>query len=370
MSLVDDWRALLASEGSLPELEFERREEELRQASWEALRRGGSERVTLIQAFRDTDDEDLRWCLEGVILPPCVRAAVEPDEYRSHPEVRFDANQMPIKVALGLPVAADLADMPGFKASPLAWTTSWFGGSPATPDGGSWRRPVRSDGTQLIHVVQVDLAQESTNQDSALFGSTGLPDDGMIQFFHDGETDGWEPDADATAWHVRWIPATDPENLSVIVADSIGHRLPLRPINAQTTATVPAFLDRGTEDERERYQRAADWLEHAPLMQNAMAGEKSEPLTPWDQNYEAPQSVSRMGGFGYAERSAEVERLLSKVLPLVAGDAHVTLFDINPLSIGEPHRFHGGRHVEVWARQSDVRARRFEKVWAIIRTDA
>jgi hypothetical protein len=68
---------------------------------------------------------------------------------------------------------------------------------------------------------------------------------------------------------------------------------------------------------------------------------------------------------GSAPQSAPTER---------SDDAHFLLLDIKPLAITGSDElidwFHGGRHLEVWTRTSDLDTRSFANIWCVIRTDA
>ncbi|MFC5730986.1 MULTISPECIES: DUF1963 domain-containing protein [Nocardioides] len=376
MDLVARWAELLRAEATLPEHETEVIEAALVSDTLTALAAGGAEREAILIAFRESEgtDEALRHALGTVLFPPFPRAVLHPDEYRSHPEVAFDADRMPVGVALGLPVAEDLVET---GSDPLDFARSWFCGRPAVPgDVSGWEWPTRSDGAPLTHVVQVDLASEVLNQGEDHFALTGLPGDGVIQLFHDLETFGWDTTDDTTAWHVAWHPIPAGEEVDLEVAEGGPlDAVPAFPINPQLLATVPSPLDLtdASDEEWTRFERARQWLEQSAYEMNLMADDHRGRLTPWDDDYEPLPPISRMGGFGHAETNKELLDVLDQQLPLTGDDDHVLLFDVNPLAITETDAlinwFHGRRHLEVWMRRSDLDSRRFDHVWCVIRTD-
>lgn len=378
MDLVTRWKQLVRAEGVLSEDELEVQQGLLTQVTLEALRAGGEEREALISAFAAAAhlDPDLHDALGSVILPPAHRAARHPEEYREHPEVRFDAERMPLRAALGLPVA-DLSHDMAAKAEDFR---SWFGGRPALVPGeaAGWQWPCRADGRPLTHVVQVDLAHEALNQGEDLYPRTGLPDDGIVCLFHALETFGWDSTDDSTAWRVLWQPqdARDEAGEVEPVSPAAPNAAPPFPINPQVVATAPTPLDLedAGDEEWERYDRAVEWLEQFAHEANAMGTSEADRLTPWQEDYEPVAPLSRMGGFGHADTHAELTDVLHEKLPLAEeGDGYYLLFDVNPLAITDTSVlttwFHGGRHLEVWLRRSDLVARNFTNVWCVIRTD-
>lgn len=378
MDLVTRWRELVRAEALLPEHELEEIEARLDDDTMAALAAGGPARELLIATVRaEHPDSPVRERLLGVLTPPASRAAEHPDEFRSHPEVGVDPGRMPIRMALGLPVADALLTSPDLAES----TRSWFGGRPAVPADAvaRWEHPRRSDGRPLDHVVQVDLADEAANQGIGLAQRIGLPDDGVLHLFHDLETFGWEASDDVTAWRVLWhSTARDPEvGLEYPAGDDVRRvPAPTYPINAQAMATVPPALDFDAVDEAEweRYERAALWLEEYAHSMNTMSPRRDQVTTPWDPEHVPLPPMSRMGGYGVAETNQELVRLLDRVLPLRGDeDGHYLLFDINPLAITDSEDmrtwFHGGRHLEVWIRKRELDARLFANVWCVIRTD-
>lgn len=94
-------------------------------------------------------------------------------------------------------------------------------------------------------------------------------------------------------------------------------------------------------------------------------------MTPWSIEHEPPPSSSRLTGFSAVPADDEYDALVRQHLPLDHHDEHLLLADINPLQFREANDdwFHGGRHVEFWIRRSDLVERRFDRTWALIRTD-
>lgn len=210
---------------------------------------------------------------EGMPMVDLFSAYWEQDESRADPAVRFDEQQMPMRLALMFTPLDEALPRNHLGGTDFSWT--YFGGRPSQAPGTElpWPRPRAGD--PLSHVMQVDLYAQWLDHGTERLEPIGLPMTGLLQFFHDLETYGDEED-DHDAWSVRWLPRGDEDD----------HR-------KWTSATVPADLD--------------------------------------------PES----------QRPP----------------------DVHALQLGEDDRFHGGRHLEVWMRRSDLTAQRFDRVWCLIRTD-
>lgn len=374
MDVVQQWRDFLASEPSLTEDESAAREEALQELTLAAMADDAQTRAAVVEAFRDQSGARLRQALGSVVLPPREELAEEPARWWSHPEVRTDPAVMPVAMALSLPPASVLLEEADFRTDPLSMCTSWFAGPAARRqlDASVDAEPQRSDGQRLTHVIHVNLADESSNQGPEAFASTGLPDHGALQLFHDLSTEGWDDESDPTAWQVRWLPLADGDEVSLTdgAADS------MVPLNPQVVPTVPSPLEPSLNDEEyDRYARAHAWLEELGHEMNTMAGpdgpDFDERLTPWDDSYEPLPSLTRMSGCPSAERTEETVGILTARLPLTAqNDRHVLLLDVNPENYGQDSWFHGGHNVEVWMRASDLVRRDFSSIWCLIRTDA
>ena len=91
---------------------------------------------------------------------------------------------------------------------------AWLGG-PAVPPLDAW--PRRTDGVPLAHVMSVSLVALEWDEDARRAWADhrgGLPEDGVLEVFHDLETYGTEPgDRDLGAWLVRWVPEPDTTGL-------------------------------------------------------------------------------------------------------------------------------------------------------------
>lgn len=376
-SLVRRWREFLAQEPDLPLHRADAISQRLTEETAALLAAGGEDRGVLLDAY--AGDDDLGAAIGSALLPPPARAVRDHEALRGHPEVGFGPAELPLRTSLSLPVAEMLVDHEGFRAEPLAWTGSWFAGLPAVALGHreehSW--PVRSDGAPLTHVVQVDLAAESANQGLEELGGTGLPDDGVLQVFHDLETYGDDEDADPSGWAVRWITTFMPDELTIADAPPGLSVLPAVPINAQTNLTAPDLPEdlrrRWRDEDVQRYDRVRDWLELSAAEANMMATGPGTELTPWHDGFVPPPHVSRAAGFPATAITDRLRSVLDARLPLAGADEHVLLIDVNPLQLdrhvpASEHWFHGGHHLEVWIRAGDLAARRFDSCWAFIRT--
>jgi uncharacterized protein YwqG len=376
--LSAEWRSLRAAEADLTEDELATREEALAERFRTQMRSDSTLGEALRQELQSTTESAWADWLRFVLVPPVDEAVLDPDRLRAHPEVGFSAERMPIRPALALPVLHlrdELEPPTSYYQNQADYGLAWFGGQPASAgDEAVW--PCDAAGRPLFHVVQVSFAAErDLNQGARRYDTTGLPKRGLIQLFHDLETFGEPGDAATEPWHVRWLD---------LDAESIPDRLlalpdaldtdryqPAIPINADVVPTIPSPLDFvGSDEECLRYERLYELVEGTPNRRNASGSRAGvRAVTPWDREYEPVEPVSRMGGFGYNESNPDVDDDLAKALPLDEGDSRVLLFDINPEQFTDRDWFHGGRHLQVWIRRSDLSAHRFDDVWCIIRTD-
>lgn len=60
------------------------------------------------------------------------------------------------------------------------------------------------------------------------------------------------------------------------------------------------------------------------------------------------------------ESNPDHVKVLRTALPLTGDDEHVLLADTNPRQFTDADWFHGGRHLEVWIRRSDLDKERFD----------
>lgn len=395
MDIVARWRAHVASQTEMVPAMWDREHEELLVATAAVLQQEGPERDALISAFRAarSEDDEFRWALAEVLIPNLSEASLDPTVVLEHPEVRPVAAKLSVRPALALSVLHRYDDEP----IDVDDYQSWFAGSPAAvdlPEGGSPAPgvdldPTRADGTALTHVLQLNLRAESHNQGQEFLARVGLPSDGILNVFHDLETFGSEPDDDPSAWRVTWRPVPDDE-VPLLPTDRPSAE-PAVPLNPQLMLTVESPLNHPelTDPEFERYERLLNLLEAAPYDSNPsfdpvgdlddLDVDEGEPLSPWDEDFEPVEPLSRWGGFAAAERNEELSAVLHKRLPVEVGDEHLLLLDLNPqavrreLGISQPSSGMGDwfhtRHLEVWARASDTAARNFANVWCFIRTD-
>ena len=303
------------------------------------------------------------------------------------PEVGLDAQTMPLRLAVMLtPLDPELPQHPlgGVTGS---WT--FFAGAPSRPAGSGldWPRrhpdPGAGRGTPLTHVLQVDLYGLRLDQGERVVADTGLPATGLLQFFHDCVTYGDEG-ADADAWTVRWVPRDAAASAEAEQGsweptprpadlDPEGFADPV-PLGHEVAPSVPnlAGLQPGPAEARERYARLYEWIEEHPYDRNlGRRPEHLNPLTPWDPGFEPLPAATRLMGFSAVPANEDYDQLVREHLPLEPGDTHLLLADINPDQFEDAPLdwFHGGRHVEFWIRRSDLAEQRFDRTWALIRTD-
>lgn len=321
---------------------------------------------------------------EGMPAESLYTAFWRERQFRADPAVRFDAEQMPMRLSIMFTMYDD--DLPRNALGGLGGDLTYFGGRPAYGTQGPLEWPRRASGKPLSHVLQVDLAFICGDfGDEEVIEATGLPPTGLLQFFHDVHTYGDE-EQDRDAWLVRWVPYDEDEDIE----DGTWHPTPTPPdlepdaqrppvaLAGEISVTIPSYLDVDlSPEEKERYVPLAEWTNEHPYYQNAgRRPEDENPLTPWDEGFEPLDAPSRLCGFSDVEFNEDYDELLQRYLPLdpsLVGDTRVLLADIHVRQLNDGEDWvdwaHGGRHVEFWMRASDLAARRFDKTWALIRTD-
>lgn len=400
MEIVARWRALVASSASLDLASWEREHATLVAATAAILERGGPDRDAVIAAFRAARgvDDELRWALAAVLLPVPGLALEDPEALLDHAEVRPIAGLIRIRPALALTVlrqSDQQVDVENHR--------SWFAGSPAqiAPVGGGVSvpgvdlAPRRADGRPLTHVLQVDLRAESRNQGADRLAGAGLPDDGILNLFHDLETLGTQGHDDPSAWRVTWRPVPDDDVALVPPRDPA--LPPAVLLNPQMMLTIEPPADRsqlGGED-AERLARLSALVEAHPYDSNPpfdpvddlddlddfdeAVGDEADPPCPWDDDFVPVEPLSRMGGFGEAGRGGALHAVLRDRLPLEPGDGYVLLLAVNPRAVEselatvtsmEPLEQEARRvlaaPLEVWARARDVARRDVTNVWCFL----
>lgn len=379
------WEAYAAVAPSLEDHEEEERYASLRRRFDSAVRQDVATLDTLRTLVQRTeesaDSREFADFVRGSLTPYPPLALSDEETFRSHVEVGFGPDVMPIRPALALPVTEILLGG-RYAEHQLDYPWSWFAGTPVGLPGDEWPRD--AGGRPLVHVLQVDLGDGNGLDLEAV----GLPDRGVLQVFHDLTSFGESGDDRAGAWHLRWLDDDDPDEPDRLRERarllpwprelSPRDRVGAVPINVDVVPTVRSPLEARplTDEEFERYERVGDCLEWWTHVRNQAASADHRPrwsvapTNPWAPGHVPPEPVSRLGGFGHAEKNPDLVEVLAAELPLEAGDTHHLLADINPNHFCDADWFHGGRHLEVWIRRGDLDRRRFDRVWCFIRTDA
>jgi hypothetical protein len=236
---------------------------------------------------------------------------------------------------------------------------SWLGG-PAVRPLATW--PRRPDRTALAHVAAVsleDLDATVVEEERAAFPvcREGLPTSGYLEVFHDlVDTYGWEAaDRDRGGWLVRWVPR--PETGLADPPDDLA-----TPDNAcQVGILMPGWSSRPAGDllaDRALNTAAArvqDEFQRAWTFQRT--GSRDRTSVP----------VTHLYGHGQ-NASAPARRVLEDVLPLDDGDEHRLVLDVESWTHLSGW-FGDAASLEVWMRDSDLAARRFDRAWCLTRTD-
>lgn len=272
----------------------------------------------------------------------------------------FDTRSLRDDVAWS-PVFTAQSFTPGRTELDERWTTggevSWLGG-PAVLPLPEW--PRRTDGIALAHVATVavpDVAGAAWSQEKEAFPDhrEGLPTTGVLEVFHDLETYGFEAaNGSAGGWLVRWVPEPDRSGFAEVPSD----------VDTPTEVAQPGLFLRGwtlrspSEFIGTRHFEAAEALGEA--YQRAWLLQHTGSADGW------PVPVTHVYGHSQAG-SAEALEVLADVLPLEAGDSHRLVMDIESWTHLDQW-FGDAAPLEVWMRESDLAARRFDRAWCMIRT--
>lgn len=239
----------------------------------------------------------------------------------------------------------------------------WLGG-PAVGPLQEW--PRRADGRALAHVATIHLGDLDATTDAAGKAGwptpqlrEGLPTEGVLEVFHDLESFGYDPaEGEARGWQVRWVKTPDhsvlvdsPEDLDT-PTDVCQLCLPLPGF------TLPSANDAasGPGDRFELVEALELSLQNGWFAQRT-GSPKGIPI-PFTHAY----------GHGHRGRITAVEEVLPSVLPLEPGDEYRLILDIESWT-ALAGWFGDAGNLEVWIRESDLRARAFDRTWCLIRTD-
>ena len=263
------------------------------------------------------------------------------------------------------PVLIDQSFEPGDGELSELWGTggwiSWLGGPAAAPLD---RWPRAADGTALVHVLTLDLADTAGVLDAQGKAAwpglrEGLPTTGVLEVFHDLRIFGYETgDREAGAWSVRWVGEPDRTTLVAPSTDVEASAPVCQLVLALPGFTLPPAADAagGPQEDFETAQALEEELRRAWLAQRTGSIE----------GYPVP--VSHVYGHSqHGEITAGA--LLAEVLPLGApGDEHRLVLDLESWTALEGW-FGDAGSLEVWMRTTDLEARRFDQAWCLIRTD-
>lgn len=237
---------------------------------------------------------------------------------------------------------------------------SWWGG-PAMAPLPEW--PCRPDGTPLAHVLSLGLQDVDSwgldEREAFPDHRQGLPTTGMLEVFHDLQTYGWEvADREAGAWLVRWVEEPDHSRLVDPPAE-----LDVPTDVCQAGMVLPGFTLRSPSDvvatdkaQVDAVELVTDQLQRTWTMQRTVSAENH------------PLPVTHV--YGHSQNgSGPALRILAATLPLEEpDDSYRLVLDIESWTHLSGW-FGDAAPLEVWMRDSDLRARRFDQAWCIIRTD-
>ena len=241
---------------------------------------------------------------------------------------------------------------------------SWLGGPAGGITDAAW--PRRADGRPLAHVAAFDLSDAYNTIDAQSRAAwpaaqEGLPPIGMLQIFHDlTETYGSEPeDGLAGGWAVRWDPDPDrsllsngPDDLD-LPSDACQAILPLGTFSipsADDAMNAPSNVFEATHAANDQIQRMWGWQR----TRNRESG---------------PMPVTHLYGHAQNGDHRALLDILPVCLPLqLPGDRYRLIAEIESWTALEGW-FGDASPLEVWMRESDLRATAFDRAWCIIRSD-
>lgn len=258
------------------------------------------------------------------------------------------------------PVFTEQGIRPGRAGLDREWRwggwVSWLGG-PALLPLPEW--PRRPDGTPLAHVASISLHEAwaaAPAEDKATWPEhrEGLPTDGYLEVFHDLHIRATESTDDG-GWLVRWVPEPQRPGLAEPPADLV------TPTDAcQAGLLLRGWSSRPPEDfsadrgQRDAAAHVTGEVQRAWAFQRTWSG---DPL---------PTPVTHV--YGHSQCStAPALGVLRDVLPVQAGDGHRLVLDIG-LRTQLTGWFGDATSLEVWMRDSDLVARRFDRAWCLCRT--
>lgn len=262
------------------------------------------------------------------------------------------------------PVLSESSFAPGEEELVELWRTggwvSWLGGPAAAPLE-SW--PTRADGAALAHVLTLDLADLDgvlDVQGKAVWPGLreGLPGTGVLEVFHDLETTGEDPaDGGSGAWLVRWVhqpdrsALVDPPESTAAPGPMCQVVLPMPGFTLPPAADAAGGLNEVFQTAKELEQQ----LQFSWLVQRT--GSAAGTPTPVSHVY----GHSQVG-------ELNARAVLNRVLPLEQPrDEHRLVVDLESWTTLSGW-FGDGGHLEVWMRESDLRAGDFSAAWCMLRS--
>ncbi|WP_102508233.1 DUF1963 domain-containing protein [Sanguibacter massiliensis] len=266
------------------------------------------------------------------------------------------------ETAAWAPVFSHQSFPPGSDTITDLWTTggdiNWLGG-PAIAPLPQW--PRNTDGQPLAHVATIslpDLHAASDTPEKLAWPDhrQGLPTTGALEVFHDLQVYGWEPsDRDTNGWYIRWVPTPDRTHLIPAPDDletpSEVHQAGLFLPGFSTTAPL-------------------DLLQYGEATFDAAETVQAQLQEGWRRQMGAPYPTPVTHAYGHSTTGAEVIRdTLNDLLPLShPDDDHRLVLEIESWT----HLagwFGDAAPLEIWIRQTDLDAQRFDEAWCITRTD-
>lgn len=244
---------------------------------------------------------------------------------------------------------------------------SWFGG-PAIAPLDAW--PRNRDGEPLAHIAtlflpMVDAEKDFEDNDLSIWPEPGarLPATGYLEIFHHLQTYGNPEDDGTQGWLVRHVPAGLEDPFPELVAPPSDYGTPTVVCQAVWPAavfSVPRSADYDDADDRTFaiVENVETEMYAAWEFQRTAGAKVTAPVFPFTHLY------------GHSDSGTEyAHEVLREVRPLTEdGDYYTLLLSVDGWNTFDEW-FGDAGNFEVWMRESDLRERRFDQAWCMIRTD-
>lgn len=244
---------------------------------------------------------------------------------------------------------------------------SWFGG-PAIAPLHEWPRnrggePLAHVATLFLPEIEQMMGSEDDDESEWPESAARLPTSGYLEVFHHLQTFGNPEDDQSGGWLVRHVTVEEDGPFPELVEPPDDLDTPTEVCQAVWALglfSVP---------------RAADYVEHAATTFSLVENVQTELYAAWEFQRTAGGRVSApvfpfTHLYGHSDSGSRYAHdVLRRVRPLSEdGDSYTLLLSVDGWTIFDEW-FGDAGNFEVWMRESDLRDRRFDEAWCMIRTD-